>query len=317
MTLTVRIIALAGASMMAACITTHPRKPDAPKPTALKRRTVDFAQLFQGLNSNSVYTGSDRDMMERVLLSPNLVFESSRSSVDEPDTWGPKFDERSSSGAPGLHNALGLPIDAKLSSLLMRHLVQSRPRPGVQTQLLAPALTKKWDPQIWCGGRNQKDCFEATWVERLMLMHSKLPARDGQSGYFPGSAQDEIPTIAFAVRFLGSYNRKVAVVVEELNGDLVFRPRRSIVERSLCEFEDLEVPTAKFEAELVSLKTGRLIARVDETRFLTPDQSTKVKILATKWTPVKATDYTEFLVPSSPVPASRYTYITRSGLIRS
>lgn len=309
---TIRLCALVlglGLQLGCASVVTKARIPDAKLPGPAKQRTVSFAPIFEGrLNSNSVYAGKEPGLMRRVLLSPNLVFESSRSSVDEPKTVGPA---KPTQGTPWLPDALGEPVEIQLSSMLMNYL-SAPPRSSL---LLAPALTKKWDPAFWCIGT--KDCLEATWVERLILMQLKAPTREGKEPAGADGKAEDLPTCAFAVRRLGSAQMTLPVVASyNSNNELEFRPRRSESEPSVCEQLSLTFPVVQFQAELVSLKDGRLLARIDETRSPQLSGETRRQIFATQWVPSTAVAYEQFSEEYSgakpqPVEESKYTYVER------
>lgn len=207
--------------------------------------TVDFSGLFvadpSGLQ-RSVTADVPDGFMRRVLLSPNLVFESSRATVAEGATVGPS---EGSGAEPHLGNALGAPIGAEYSSLLMRQLHQRG------SQMIAPAILRRW-----C--HEDDACAAASWVERALL----LTATDRLGA--------DAPTAALAVRELGWAGVRVRVIVdEERSGGQVrvaLRPASSAGTSGRCPSLELPVVAYRFSAELLALPSGEVVARIDERR---------------------------------------------------
>lgn len=129
----VLIGALSGVFSGCASVETIPRKESADKPEP-ETETLDYSKLFeQSRYSHSALNAPiPSGSMDRVLLSPNLVFETSRSSHNEPPTQGP---DGSDDDTPRLDDALGKPIDRNLSSRLLEYLVQQGSDP------IAPVIT--------------------------------------------------------------------------------------------------------------------------------------------------------------------------------
>jgi hypothetical protein len=205
-------------------------------------------------------------MMSRILVSPNLVFEASRSSLNEPKTIGPAAPPP---GTPQGDDALGSPVTIAQSSRLLAHLTNKG------SVVIAPVVTRRWSSEWWC---NAAGCPQTTWVERLLLLrgatstapHSR--SGDGSDSGTPappmpvGSPQD-LPTSSLAVRTLGLTTHSVDIaVVETATGAYDFVPRTSPSQPSLCPPHAVYVPVIAFSAEIVSMLDGRLLARFDEAR---------------------------------------------------
>jgi len=220
--------------------------------------TVDFGPLFKAeARSNSV-TPADRprDLMKRVLLGPNLVFESSRASLDEPKTVGPANPTMES---PWRDDALGMPVSVDMSSQLIRHLSSKG------SVMITPVASRKWGSDHLC---NKDYCPKGSWVERVFMQQQAQPA----GVIVPPMDENERPTSALAVRSLGLGARKIYVVVgEDEQGTLQVRVRRSAKDKSACEADRwIMLPVIAFSAELISMKDGRLVARIDEERPTQP-----------------------------------------------
>jgi hypothetical protein len=235
--------------VLAACGERRPPPPtDAVRPPDLQA-TVDFSPLFGATVASHTVIGSvPPGLMERVLLSPNVVFESSRSSVAEASTIGPGGNV---TGSPDLRDALGEGVRISMSTLLLQHLHARGSR------MFAPAITREW-----CG--TDAACAGSSWVERALLLASR---------------RDAGPTAALAVRQLGlDAEAPVAIVVEEARGEgayrVTVRPRGSFTGRTVCgELPALPVPVMRFSAELLALPSGELVARIDERRSIALDAS--------------------------------------------
>ena len=130
--------------------------------TASQQATADFASVMAAPErSQSVVMVGEQErapLMKRVLVSPNLLFEPSRSSVGEPPTQGPQGAEPP---APELGDAVGLPVDIALSSLVLEYLT----RQG--SVVIAPAVTHRWERGRWCDDV-ERMCRHSTWLERLL-----------------------------------------------------------------------------------------------------------------------------------------------------
>lgn len=312
------ILGLAAALACAGCDSTtrYARQPDVVVP-ANEIRVVTFAPLVQQrVISNSFYSRTkEPGVMDRVLLGPNLVFEASRSSLEEPDVWPP--------GGPGsagganakekadiagrLRDALGYPVEFPNSAILMQYLSSER-----SSKVLAPVVTRRFSHE-WCW----PNCPKTTWMERLMLLYQRPSSTTSKEGGKESTVTwagrelkpDELPTIALAVRSMGISGARVPVTVA-LNdkGEVEFRPRVDAAEPSLCQADmTMAVPMINFQAELVSMKDGQVLARIDEERSPTIALDPRRKVVAAKNTPITEQAFTEYQ-DGKPY-AGQYTYV--------
>ena len=260
-----------------------------------QQATANFESVLAAPDrSNSVYLFEDDEragLMERVLISPNLAFEASRSSRAEPATAGPGG---ATSPAPALGDALGMPIDIALSSLLLQYLAWN------DSVVIAPVATSRWDAGRECEEKPGR-CDRATWVERLLaeagarnaLAGDDIAASELNPGaepdadiddageVFPGERERAaadlqprgdpdvpLPTAALAVRQLQLVIEEIEVVVERVNaGDrFIVTPRvDSPGKESACpgdSLTSLPVPALVFSAELLHPDDGRVLARI-------------------------------------------------------
>jgi len=259
--------------------------------------TVDFAVLIEGQNhKGSALNNPEAGMMRRVLLTPSLVFESSRSSATEPNTVGPK------DGAQyELQDALGKSIGFRYSTELIRYLTRK------QSTLLVPAISKRWDPKTyWWWDVNLSNL---TWVERLMQASidpkqyppsftSEVNVTDDKDKDKtktvrvqppPAPNVNDLPTAALAARSLGLTMNLVPVVVIEnpQTGVVEVRERHTDRQSSMCSPSmKVPVPSVSFQAEFVSIRDGRLLARIDDVRAVKSPQFMQQSIVATEPTAV-------------------------------
>jgi hypothetical protein len=211
--------------------------------------------------------------MRRIMVGPNLVFESSRSSLAEPDTVGPANPGPS---APGQSNALGTPVAIGDSSRLLRYLVERG------SQVVTPAISR-----TWCG--NLEHCQPASWVERTIMLARNTPA--SATGE-PNNSREHpvlLPTAMLAVRHLGSSNFERMVVVESV-GEHRYEVHlaESESDPSICAQMRLVVPYVAFSGELISAATGQVIARIDDARAIATEAALERQVQVTNWRPVEA-----------------------------
>lgn len=256
------------------------RLPDKARPADVQS-VANFKALFElPLHSRPVFAlPKEPGLMDRLLLSPNLVFESSRSSLEEPKTVGPAGATRD---APWLPDALGEPVDIKLSTILMNYLSEKK------SKMLAPVLSRRWG---WEAGCTKETC-QNTWVERLILLQQKTPAQGDKPA--AETHAKELPTAAFAVRRLGIAHDKiqVTVVAGSEGQELVFRPAAASGEASLCPALSLKIPVVAFMAEIVSLRDGRILARIDEQRVARTTLDARRRFVTVAWRAVEQQDFT-------------------------
>jgi hypothetical protein len=247
------------------------RIPDKPRPQA-KLETVSFTTLFnQVVYSSPAFPNApvDRALMQRVLVSPNVVFESSRSSLAEAVVTGPPA---SQPAAPGMGHALGKPISAQLSGMLLRFLMSKG------TVVLAPAVMRRW-----CG----EGCAVNSWVERLLLLY-----RVGAKGIEPERVGDPamLPTSLLAVRQLEAGPSPLDVYVvrnrEHQRMEVKLHPGEG--DSILCYLPEVPVPAVWFQAEMVSIRDGRILARVDERVTAATTAALDVDVVAVEWKPVRS-----------------------------
>ena len=217
--------------LLISCVTvpetkTYGRNPDVAVP-ANESKVVSFAPLIQQrVVSNSFYSRTkETGLMDRVLLGPNLVFESSRSSLKEPAIVPP--------GEPPQDRAVGTTVHFPHSAVLMSYLATER-----NSKVLAPVLTRRFSCDWWLTG-----CPEMTWMERLMMLSqtptSATTKEGGKETTTTWAGRNvltaDVPTVAMAVRQLGINRRRFAVIVQlNAKGDVEFKPRSDAAEPSLC-----------------------------------------------------------------------------------
>ncbi len=273
-------------SVLAVAATLISLQPDAPKPEAA-RGIVDFGPLFDGggLSYSVATRAPEAGMMDRVLLSPNLVFESSRSSLGEPETvGGPAVP---TPGTPDLKMAFGNPVEIRASSILLDYL-QSK-----GSVLIAPAVTRRWSWEWYCSG-DGKNCPHTTWIERLLLMKQKVIKPDDSGARGGPVAGDEAmraaPTCMLAVRDLGQAKQRVYVVVQQNGDQLVVRRATKRGEQSMCPGLSIDMPVTSFSAELLSMADGRIVSRVHEVRLPKLTGDFRVRITRSAFEPIRATE---------------------------
>jgi hypothetical protein len=264
---------------------TYGKRPDVSVPTN-ETKQVSFAPLVQQrVVSNSFYSRTkEANLMDRVLLGPNLVFESSRSSLKEPNVVPP--------GAPPQDKAIGDGVHFPHSAVLMSYLATEH-----NSKVLAPVLTRRFSCDWWWNG-----CPEMTWMERLMMLSqspsSTTTKEGGKETTVTWGGRNvltaDVPTVAMAVRQLGINSRRFAVTVQmNAKGDIEFKPRADPHEPSLCEASlTVDVPMITFQAEFVSMKDGQILARIDEERSPSVTLDTRRVVPSVSYTPVTDTGFT-------------------------
>ena len=260
-------------AMAAGCATVPPRPDDMARPPD-EAGQVDFSALFgRSFGSNTVIVSSrEPGLMRRVMVSPNVMFESSRSSVPEPDTVGPASPPPT---APDQRNALGTPISIADSSSLLRYLVDHR------STVIAPAVTR-----VWCGA--EANCTAASWVERVLLMARAAPESTTPDTAGADENRFSLPTALMAVRALGSSNFELPIVVEDVErGRFRVRLAQYSGEPTQCPGLRLAVPYVAFSGEVVSASSGQVIARVDEVRAIATQVQLTRRVTVRSWQPVE------------------------------
>lgn len=218
-------------------------------------------------------TNREAGLMRRVMVGPNIVFESSRSSLAEPDTVGPASPPPS---APDQANALGTAVSIGDSSRLLRFLTE---RGSV---VVAPVVSR-----VWCGTEN---CPQATWVERVLMMARASPVSATAEAEGASDNRYQLPTALLAVRYLGSSNFERPMVVEQTAaGQYAVRIAQYESEATQCPGLRLVVPYVTFSGELISAATGQVIARVDEVRAIASQANMQSSLMVRAWRPVEAT----------------------------
>lgn len=232
--------------LLTACHHGPPPAPADARRPANGRGTVDFSAMFANTSvSRSVYTHAlTRGTLDRVLLAPSVVFESSRSSLADPATTGPAA---GTDQAPSLADALGYRMSFDMSSVLLRVLDEHR------STMIVPAVTR-----LWCGA--DATCASASWVERTLLL-----AQSQRLG-------ERAATAALAVRALGVTSLEVPVMVTTettRDGTIIHvAPRHDGDDATSSRCHDIELGmiSLAFQAEILALPGGELAARIDEQR---------------------------------------------------
>lgn len=294
-----------------ACRTVEMR-PDVEEPQA-ERVSVDFTPIFEETSSSDtvIFRGSHRRALSSMMISPNMVLESSRSSLDEPDVEGPASEDMQT---PNLENAMGRPVRTYLSSQLLRYLDERN------VTVVAPVMSFRWySYACW----KSAECRMGTWVERMLQMHRSYAQGAEEGGVQPeyhypmgrpaGSRSSEVTTTAFGVRSLGVYFQNVHVSVDR-EGDggdgFVVRPS-PIQESSVCAQITVRLPVALFEGEILELQEGNMIARVREVATSRPEESLIQELVAFEHTEARATHYRQWSIfTGKPIPNSRYSYVS-------
>jgi hypothetical protein len=218
-------------------------------------------------------TRREGGLMRRLMVGPNIVFESSRSSLAEPNTVGPANPTPS---APDQANALGSSVSIGDSSRLLRYLVERG------TVVVAPVISR-----IWCVGA--ENCAQASWVERTIMMARAAPQATTAEAAGARDNQFMLPTAMLAVRYLGSSNFERPMVVEEgAGGQYTVRIAQYDSEPTQCRGLRLVVPYVTFSAEVISTATGQVIARLDEVRAIATQAATQRQVQVRSWQPVEA-----------------------------
>lgn len=171
---------------------------------------------------------------------------------------------------------------------------------------MAPVATRRFTSEWWC----TKDfCPKNTWVERLLLQHAPHRADAKEA---PGEAAPlgDLPTSAFAVRELGLAWRRVEVIASTNRaGELELHPRRSPGEVSECPVMAMDLPTITFQAELLSLKDGHLLARLDERRAPKVNLALRRTVAAAVFDPHRERAYTTYV--DDQASDDGYEYVSR------
>ncbi len=252
------------------CAAPPPRPDDAVRPADLTAR-VDFRGVFgRTLNTVAIVVPNrEAGLMRRVMISPNIAFESSRSSTAEPPTTGPASP---TSASPNLPNALGTPVSIQDSSRLIRYLVDH------SSFVVAPVVSR-----VWCGGVDE--CPAATWVERVVMMARSSPQSASTDSMEPG--RFSLPTSMLAVRRLGLSMREVSAVVALADDRrYVVRISEQSSEPSLCPDLRISVPMISFSGEVISALSGQIVARFDEDRTVGTEVSLDRDVRRAVWSPV-------------------------------
>jgi hypothetical protein len=104
-----------------------------------------------------------------------------------------------------------------------------------------------------------------SWIERVLLVrHARTGAIKG--GPRVDMRPEELPTATLAVRRLGRATVAADVVAQDDGTTLTYRFRRSPSGTSVCQPMAFEVPVLTFEAEIVCVHDGRILARIEEAR---------------------------------------------------
>lgn len=295
-----------------ACTTTSQERGDARKPQ-LEMESVDFSPVFDDMSvSDSFVFRAARDVeLNTMMVSPNTVLETSRSSLEEPEVQGPDSNDVET---PNLDHAMGYPIKTHHSSALLRMLDDY----GIT--IVAPVMSFRWySHACW----NTDECRIGTWVERVLHMHRNYveeqgddggslfeiqePDSDGESGVHDA----DLATTAFGVRSLGIYRQGVTVSVLPSDRGWMIEPGYD-EDQSVCQPITVRMPVARFEGEVLELREGNMVARIQETMSLVPEEEVDQQVIPYEVEPETEVDYRRRnRVTGSPDFGSRYEYIAR------
>jgi hypothetical protein len=275
------------------CAITRTRIQDATRPRG-PSWIADFSAVAgtAGVASNSVVMQKGTTA-RRILVSPNLVFESSRSSLTEPNTMGPSTLQKES---PSLLDALGRPVSIEMSTLLLRYLS------GRNKQVVVPAVTRRWS---LCN--EAAPCLQSTWVERVLVQ-----AQRTRMDQLAAEDRESFPDSMLAVRTLGLYYNEVPLIAlrDEAQKTIVIKKRRFEGEKSDCELPPLRTVGVAVEAEVVNIKDGTIIARVDERNIPALPELRNREIPALAYEPEYELAYAKESIDGKPQLDSSYKYIT-------
>jgi hypothetical protein len=249
---------------------------------------LDLSPLVDSqTTSASVYAPQiDPAVMSRVMLSPNLVFESSRSTLADPPTTGPA---NPGPLAPNLPDALGLPVSIAMSSALISFLQAHG------SAVVAPVISRLWCPSAI-------DCPQASWVERAILL-TQATATAGQD-----VAHGPMPTALIAMRSIGLASQSLPLVVEQSTERGHYRVRFSHGrdDRSLCPDLAFSRPAFSISAEVIALPSGTVAARIHETRPVSVRGELTARVTVNDWRAVEGSRY---------VGEERVTYVERYDMV--
>ncbi len=283
------------------------KKKDPPRPT-VKTAVVNFSRMLEGQKDISDGVPPRKDskaLMRRLLLSPNLVFESSRSSVTEAKSIGGT--DETLETEPEKKYAVGSKIQPDLSAALMRYLR----RKG--SMLVVPAILRSFGHDDCMPSDS---CPHMSWVERLLLARQTAVKNQEKQGLSPGL----LPTGAFAVRNLSVSQIPVELIVmKDEIGTLLVQPQTFMEEKSLCEKMVLGVPSLHFSVEVISALDGQIITRIDRKKIPRLQQNLRHTILTQEWEPEYETAYAKYRVTlrdgveveRTPILSSSYQYVTQ------
>ncbi len=250
---------------------------------------ADFAEIYDGeqVSDSVVLVSGRQESLESILVSPNVVMESSRSSLGEPETHGP---DGAGARSPYLKDALGHSVDTWASTLLLSHLRNE----GVD--IITPARSF-----LACG---QSECGSGTWLERVAQIYGrfveKQPDEDSdddtpflfyeeginqQEGETQDAEEIDLPTSALGVRSLGVSMARVRVRVVDHGDHVQLKPDLGAGD-SICPDMVLPVPVVTFEGEILELETGQLLARVFERYQPSGDESLRVDVAERRHVPI-------------------------------
>jgi hypothetical protein len=125
-----------------------------------------------------------------------------------------------------------------------------------------------------------------------------------------------LPTSALAVRTIGFSWEPApadAIVIKDSEGNLAFRYKKSKDEVNACPGLKMVLPALAFSAELVSLKDGHIIARIDEKRMPNMARPMEKEFATTNYIPRQGVGYTRSstncLFQTSDDASTQYNYI--------
>jgi len=231
----VRLIGLVGAIALSACATSPKSAPTPDDPV----ETLDISAIFSDEPSRTILFGvAESGILARVIAAPNVVLSASRSTIPEGQVVGPADTETTTP------TAIGDIVDPTLSGALLDYLSIRG------TTLIAPAIIRRW---VAC------DSCTSSWVERILGLARK---RDGK--LLDSIAENDLPTAILAIETLEIEERTITLVLEQADQGYRIRRQATRHDVGLCADLKITLPVVLLRGEVLSVRDGRLVSRLDE-----------------------------------------------------